>query len=839
MEGQTGLPAAASLLGPEDTASNPVTYTWEAVPAASWYYLWVNDGSGNKIKSWYTAADCGCGAGTGQCAVTPAATLNAGGHTWWIRTWNDNGYGSWSAGLSFAIADSTGNTKPVAESLTLNVDSTTPYIEKQLSADDADGDTLVYELVSPAAGTGYSSAYINSDSGMLYITLEAAGSDRTFSLEYRVTDGRLYSDTATVTVSVTYLSEEDKETGQEEVDPREYSTYDLSTYNSDLLGGDNPPSIPGAIDLSGNFPTPGDQGAQGSCVGWATAYALKSYQEKLEIGWSLNTAAHLFSPAYVYNQIVLGNDGGSYIPDALNLAVNQGIATLATMPYSDQDYWTQPSATAVSEASQYKAASWHRVNDTSQIKAALINRKPVVCGITVYSSFYSLSGTGAVYNTASGQNEGGHAVTIVGYDDNKYGGAFKVINSWSPNWGDGGYFWLPYDFARDGIMSEAYVLEDAENSVPTDPQEPTEPEPDYSTLPNLSVASWNASYDPRPKGSGVLTYTVTNSGTGTAFAGADINLMLSTNTTITSSDYYVVYEEIVFDLDSGDSVYRDEDNALSFCFPDGIPPGTYYMALWVDDLDEVVESNEGDNVSRGDRTVSIYNSLPDLSVNTWYANWDGSGNGTLTYEVENRGASATATSDWWINLILDADQTLGNGNEIFLFYEQAQYYLDPGDSIYRDEGNPAYFNMFADYLGNSVPAGEYYMGLWVDDLDSVSESNELNNGSYSWGTVAISYAASPSRALLGNQGGREKAVEAGQAYNGKRLPADTEKVYWKKIVIPPKDGGVSRHLLEKGVSHRSQATPTPPLKQNESGAGLIFPAAERFPMPEEGARYDK
>ena len=39
---------------------------------------------------------------------------------------------------------------------------------------------------------------------------------------------------------------------------------------------------------------------------------------------------------------------------------------------------------------------------------------------------------------------GGHAVCIVGYDDNK--GTFKVRNSWSEKWGDKGYCYFPYKY---------------------------------------------------------------------------------------------------------------------------------------------------------------------------------------------------------------------------------------------------------------------------------------------------------------------------------------------------------------------------------------------------------
>jgi hypothetical protein len=38
---------------------------------------------------------------------------------------------------------------------------------------------------------------------------------------------------------------------------------------------------------------------------------------------------------------------------------------------------------------------------------------------------------------------------VVGYDDEKFGGAFEIQNSWGANWGDKGYVWVRYeDFAN-------------------------------------------------------------------------------------------------------------------------------------------------------------------------------------------------------------------------------------------------------------------------------------------------------------------------------------------------------------------------------------------------------
>ena len=68
-------------------------------------------------------------------------------------------------------------------------------------------------------------------------------------------------------------------------------------------------SLPASVDLSADLPTPGDQGQQNSCVGWATAYGMMTYLERAAHKWALSSAT-VFSPAYVYNQLNHGIDAG-------------------------------------------------------------------------------------------------------------------------------------------------------------------------------------------------------------------------------------------------------------------------------------------------------------------------------------------------------------------------------------------------------------------------------------------------------------------------------------------------------------------------------------------------
>ena len=64
---------------------------------------------------------------------------------------------------------------------------------------------------------------------------------------------------------------------------------------------------------------------------------------------------------------------------------------------------------------------------------------------------------------------GGHTVTIVGWDDNftaskgifNIKGAWLCKNSWGAQWGDNGYFWLPYtDPTIDGMLGLSVTVND-------------------------------------------------------------------------------------------------------------------------------------------------------------------------------------------------------------------------------------------------------------------------------------------------------------------------------------------------------------------------------------------
>ncbi len=221
------------------------------------------------------------------------------------------------------------------------------------------------------------------------------------------------------------------------------------------------PDLPPVVDLSPSFPPPGDQNPQPSCVAWAVGYALKTYQETVERSWSPTTADHQFSPAFIYNQIKPCADCscGLSIADALGFLTETGCCTLDLMPYDAHACDAQPDAATTTQAARFRIDSWKRVDfsNSENLKSQLANGYPVVLGIEAHDQFFNLTSADPVYDDNSGPLRAFHAIVITGYDDQT--GWFKLINSWSTAWGDGGYFYIPYDFL--GIVAiRAYVAED-------------------------------------------------------------------------------------------------------------------------------------------------------------------------------------------------------------------------------------------------------------------------------------------------------------------------------------------------------------------------------------------
>ena len=214
--------------------------------------------------------------------------------------------------------------------------------------------------------------------------------------------------------------------------------------------------VPAAADLSAFFPPPRNQGDQNSCVGWSVGYALRGYYANRAAGHSGNQAAVLLSPSFVYNLIADPGecDTGSNISDALDLLRDVGTVPITRFPYRDSDCNRRPGPDVKREAGAWRIRGWHTVDLTgpAAVKEQIAKGDPVVIGMYVTDAFTELAGDTVFRDT--GKDGDGHAMVVVGYDDRKR--AFRLMNSWGPEWGRGGFGWVSYDsFAAR--VDEAYV----------------------------------------------------------------------------------------------------------------------------------------------------------------------------------------------------------------------------------------------------------------------------------------------------------------------------------------------------------------------------------------------
>ena len=85
-------------------------------------------------------------------------------------------------------------------------------------------------------------------------------------------------------------------------------------------------------------------------------------------------------------------------------------------------------------------------------------------GFTVFDSFEKKTATNGGYIPYPKPTEsvqGGHAVTVVGYDEKKSkGGAFLIKNSWGTDWGKRGYGWIPMKYFVKQENADAPLADD-------------------------------------------------------------------------------------------------------------------------------------------------------------------------------------------------------------------------------------------------------------------------------------------------------------------------------------------------------------------------------------------
>ena len=187
--------------------------------------------------------------------------------------------------------------------------------------------------------------------------------------------------------------------------------------------------IPNQLDYSKNLNPVRDQGSQGSCAAHSAA-CMKEWQEKKDIGFH-----GLMSPQFIYNNRENQDSEGMYCRDVMKILSKKGCCFENDYPYGIIQNPLEIDEKIMTKAKNFKIKNYAQINTISELKKALYLNGPCLVAFPTYN--YS---TRMWMPLLGNKLIGGHAMTIVGYDNH----GFIIRNSWGNSWGINGNCIYPY-----------------------------------------------------------------------------------------------------------------------------------------------------------------------------------------------------------------------------------------------------------------------------------------------------------------------------------------------------------------------------------------------------------
>jgi C1A family cysteine protease len=213
-----------------------------------------------------------------------------------------------------------------------------------------------------------------------------------------------------------------------------------------------------------------NQGHSATCWIFATYGSLESYlMPGQNYNFSEQNMKNLLSDNYTNGFDRFSNGGGNYLMTSAYLTSWAGPMNNSCDPWNPKLY-TSPTGIPIQKHIQNITYLALRANstDNQEIKAAIMNYGGVGTSIYIDSNnttIYNKNTSSYYYN---GTLDSYHDVTIVGWNDsysrNNFSitppgdGAFIIKNSWGPQWGDNGFFYISYYDSNLGKQGENAVF---------------------------------------------------------------------------------------------------------------------------------------------------------------------------------------------------------------------------------------------------------------------------------------------------------------------------------------------------------------------------------------------
>ncbi|MEW1913735.1 C1 family peptidase [Kitasatospora sp. NPDC085895] len=217
-----------------------------------------------------------------------------------------------------------------------------------------------------------------------------------------------------------------------------------------------------------------DQGELGSCTANAASGVLEYFE--IRAHGNFIPASRLFIYKATRDLLQWTGDTGAYLRSTMGAITLFGAPPEKYWPYDIPAFENEPAAFHYAFASNYQALTYYRLdppgtpaNDLlADIKAHAASGIPSMFGFAVYESIRHTANGNIPFPSPSENLLGGHAVMVVGYDNNRAvtnpldgsttTGAFIIRNSWGTGWGDSGYGYIPYQYVLQGQADDFWVM---------------------------------------------------------------------------------------------------------------------------------------------------------------------------------------------------------------------------------------------------------------------------------------------------------------------------------------------------------------------------------------------
>lgn len=226
-------------------------------------------------------------------------------------------------------------------------------------------------------------------------------------------------------------------------------------------------ATPPVVDLRPGCPPVVNQHALGACTANAVAAAL------LFAGMRQATASVEFSRLFIYynTRVLEGTvqeDTGAQIRNAVKSVEKTGACLEVAWPYMISRFRDKPDRVAYYDAALRQAIRYARVPQrAADLEQCLAEGFPITFGFAVFTAFEigDVARTGILaMPTPAESMVGGHAVLLVGY--NRPAQTFLVRNSYGAEWGQAGYFEMPYAYVLNpGLADDFWVIREVEGQT--------------------------------------------------------------------------------------------------------------------------------------------------------------------------------------------------------------------------------------------------------------------------------------------------------------------------------------------------------------------------------------